>query len=309
LGINIADNVAIRQTNSLLGKYCPEPETESTAATGIVSPAPNATGVPGAPGEKGETGATGQTGQTGLTGETGTAGTDCKCVIIDNLSALAGSLVPTQDNVFTLGTNQYRWNSLHLGPGTLYIEDAVTGEPAAISVNNGALFIDGAESLRLGNIQMTTSGLLSLLPDQDITIGKAGDSGYLSTARGIKFPDGSVQNSSVGSPLRIGTQDGNQTPSETLDLSKQVFVFNDGLWILPDGQEGSQVNFVMGTGGSAEDIYIQVAHLRTITSGQAVVRTNQLWSPFSYTGGSSTTSVITAVFTQGAWNISGGTLR
>jgi hypothetical protein len=68
---------------------------------------------------------------------------------------------------------------------------------AAITVNNGTLLIDGAESLKVGNIQLTSSGLLSLLADQDITIGQPGDTGYLATARGIKFPDGSILTSAA----------------------------------------------------------------------------------------------------------------
>jgi len=42
---------------------------------------------------------------------------------------------------------------------------------------------------------LTSSGIKSEIPAQDITIGALGDTGYLSTARGIKFPDGTVQNS------------------------------------------------------------------------------------------------------------------
>jgi hypothetical protein len=65
----------------------------------------------------------------------------------------------------------------------------------------------------------------------------------------------------------------------------------------------------MGTGGSAEDIYIRVENLRIIEGGRAEVLRDQLWSPFSFAPGQQTVSLVSAVFTDGAWNITGGTLR
>jgi hypothetical protein len=109
--------------------------------------------------------------------------------------------------------------------------------------------------------------------------------------------------------MEIGRQDGNQNPPEVLDMRKQVFVFNDGTWVLPEAKEGSIVHFVMGDGGSAEDITIVVERLRVINSGRAEVIRNALWQPFSFQARTSTTSLISAVYTDGAWNITSGTLR
>ena len=190
-------------------------------------------------------------------------------------------------------------------------------------MNDGTLLIDGAESLGIGNIRITPSGILSLVTSQDITIGQTGDTGYLATARGIKFPDGSIMTVAAsvgpvgpagpkgepgnpGSPLEIGKQDGNQSPPEVLDLSKQLFMFNDGTWILPEAKDGTLVHFVMGTDGSAEDINIVVSNLRTIDRGRAIVRSEVVWHPFDFGSGVSTRSLVSAVFTDGAWNITGG---
>jgi hypothetical protein len=108
------------------------------------------------------------------------------------LSQTTGDLIPSADNVYTLGTSVFRWKSLQLGPGTIFIQDAGTGRQAGLSVENGVLLIDGADSLRIGNVRITATGLRSILSSQDITIGAAGDTGFLSVANGIKFPDGTT---------------------------------------------------------------------------------------------------------------------
>ena len=113
--------------------------------------------------------------------------------LISGNSKLNGNIVPSADNKYTLGTSDKRWKSLQLGPGTLYIQDQETGAQAGLTVNNGALLLDGTDSLRIGNVQFTTTGLSSVASGQDITIGNEGDQGYLSLARAIRFPDGTIQ--------------------------------------------------------------------------------------------------------------------
>jgi len=121
--------------------------------------------------------------------------TTCSAPI--NLYSLPGDLIPAKDNLFTLGSADRRWKGLQLGPGTLYIEDITTGLQAGISVNGGALLVDGADSLRIGNLRLTKTGIESIITGQDITIGNLNDRGLLSVANGIKFPDGTVQSSAI----------------------------------------------------------------------------------------------------------------
>ena len=125
-------------------------------------------------------------------------GDETRTDVCTPLDGLSGDLVPSADNLYTLGTSTFRWKSLELGPGTIFIEDVGTGIQAGISVEDGVLLIDGAETLRLGNVQLTTTGIRSLLGSQDITIGKSGDTGYLAVPRGIKFADGSTLTSANG---------------------------------------------------------------------------------------------------------------
>jgi len=165
-----------------------------TGATGKPGSS-GATGEQGVPGETGATGAQGETGATGPQGASGGGGTVCQAPI--NLISLPGDLIPAVDNLYSLGSPSYRWKGLQLGPGTLYIEDQVTGLQAGLTVNGGTLLLDGADSLRIGNIRFTAKGIESVISDQDITIGNITDRGYALFARGIKFPDGTIQTSAI----------------------------------------------------------------------------------------------------------------
>jgi hypothetical protein len=124
------------------------------------------------------------------------------CTAPINLYSLPGDLIPAKDDVFTLGSADRRWKGLQLGPGTLYIEDITTGLQAGISVNGGALLVDGADSLRIGNLRLTKTGIESIITGQDITIGNLNDRGLLSVANGIRFPDGTVQSSAIVQGLK-----------------------------------------------------------------------------------------------------------
>ena len=119
------------------------------------------------------------------------------CTAPINLYSLPGDLIPAKDNLFTLGSADRRWKGLQLGPGTLYIEDITTGLQAGLSVDGGSLLVDGADSLRIGNIRLTKTGIESIITGQDITIGNLNDRGLLSVANGIRFPDGTVQSSAI----------------------------------------------------------------------------------------------------------------
>jgi hypothetical protein len=152
-------------------------------------------GSAGAAGTDGTTGAAGVPGAVGATGSSGPAG---PCTYLLDLALIDGNLVPSRDNFYTLGSSQFRWKDLQLGPGTLFIEDPETGNQVAITVNDGSLLLDGADSLRIGNIRLTAAGIESILSDQDITIGNLGDTGYVVLARGLKFPDGTIQSTAGG---------------------------------------------------------------------------------------------------------------
>ena len=366
-GFYVADSLLLGKTSLAKGLevigFCPLYLAEDVLVV------PENTTVAGEPGQDGEAGATGETGATGATGSDGATGVTgsqgpkgeqgeqgepgnlAECPNPVNIASLTGSLVPNADNVYSLGSAELRWKSLQLGPGTLFIQDTETGEQVGLRITDGTLLLDGAESLRIGNIRLSKTGLTSEDPLQNITLGGSNFEGLIQIeAQGIRFADGSIQvaaapaasagpqgpagaNGANGlpgapgsagpqgpvgprglagdprTPMEIGRQDGNQSPPAVLDLEKQVFVFSDGSWVLPEGKEGSIIHFVMGDGGSAEDITIVVEKLRVIDRGIAVVRTNALWHPFEFHSKLSTASLVTAVYSDGAWNITAGTLK
>jgi hypothetical protein len=155
-------------------------------------------GAAGTDGTTGAVGVPGAVGTTGSTGAAGPAGPAGPCTYLLDLALIDGNLVPSVDNTYTLGSSQFRWKDLQLGPGTLFIEDPETGNQVAITVNDGSLLLDGADSLRIGNIRLTAAGIESILSDQDITIGNLGDTGDLVLARGLRFPDGTIQTTAGG---------------------------------------------------------------------------------------------------------------
>ena len=191
---------AVASVIKVLG-FCPAPPLVSTVAYAGDTGLSGETGIAGEAGLKGDTGATGKTGAKGDTGETGTVGpegkigatgAEGKCQAPMNLLSLGADLIPAIDNAYTLGSPTFRWKGLQLGPGTLYIQDIKTGAQAGLTVDNGSLLIDGADSLRIGNVRITATGLESILSNQDITIGNDNDQGYVKIARGIKFQDGTI---------------------------------------------------------------------------------------------------------------------
>lgn len=165
--------------------FCPAP---TIAAVTIQKAPPAISGNPRASlAEKGEKGDPGPDGKPG--------NTVCQAPV--DLYSLPGDLIPATDNLYSLGNSTNRWKGLHLGLGTLYIQDVTTGLQAGITVNAGTLLLDGTDSLRIGNIRLTKKGIESVLSDQDITIGNISDRGYALFARGIKFPDGTIQTTAM----------------------------------------------------------------------------------------------------------------
>jgi hypothetical protein len=139
-------------------------------------------------------------------------------------------LIPSLDNTYSLGSELLRWKEVHIGPGTLYIQDQNNaGLNAALTVVDGVLKIDGANQIQVGQLKFVnntiesttdtediqiglltssanlvlnrnvimgegktfnTTGLTSLDPTADITLGASSDTGQLVTYRKIVLKDG-----------------------------------------------------------------------------------------------------------------------
>ena len=167
--------------------------TDGNAGTDGTDGTDGNAGTDGTDGAVGPTGPAGPDGTDGVDGAVGPTGPAGPCTYVLDLALIDGNLVPSEDDTYSLGSSLLRWKDLQLGPGTLYIEDQVTGSQVGVTVIDGALLLDGADSLRIGNIRLTPKGIESIASDEDIEIGNLGDTGYVLMARGLKFPDGTIQ--------------------------------------------------------------------------------------------------------------------
>jgi len=120
-----------------------------------------------------------------------------KDVVANSNAGLLKDLIPTKDNVYDLGSPKLRWRSVNVGTDSLIFVDEKRGTNVSLGIKDGALVVSNVAGLQVGAMQFTATGIKALNPNTNITIGNSGDRGFLSTARGIKFPDGSIQQSAT----------------------------------------------------------------------------------------------------------------
>jgi hypothetical protein len=153
-------------------------------------------GVDGAAGAAGANGTDGSSGSSGATGDQGPAGI-CD---LSNILTVNGDLLPAIDNAYSLGSVEKRWKSLQLGPGTLWIQDSEVSPPTQVglTVKSGALLLDNADSLRIGTMRLTATGLTSIIPTSAITLGDNTFTSFVELqAQGLKFKDGTTQSTAA----------------------------------------------------------------------------------------------------------------
>ena len=114
--------------------------------------------------------------------------------------ALTGNLIPTADNVYSLGNIDTRWIGGYFGNAGVYLEDTTLGTTGSMSLDNGTMLFDSnIVRLQVGNMWLTNDGIQhspSSITD-DILIGTtAGGNTYIRNA-GIKFNDLTVQSTAA----------------------------------------------------------------------------------------------------------------
>jgi hypothetical protein len=95
------------------------------------------------------------------------------------------NIVPSADNTYTLGTPDYRWKELYIGPGTLYITDQTLNSQAGLSVNNGVLLVNGANQLQVGQLKFLDNTIESTTSAIDIQIGSTSSTANLLLNRNV----------------------------------------------------------------------------------------------------------------------------
>lgn len=109
--------------------------------------------------------------------------------------AMGGNIIPTTDNIYTLGNLTQRWKGAYFGNAGIYIQDVTTGLTGSLSLNNGILLVDNnISSIRVGNTSLTQSGISTSNAASNIQIGLVGDTGYTYLRNaGLKFADSTIQ--------------------------------------------------------------------------------------------------------------------
>jgi hypothetical protein len=173
--------------------------SDGTSGTDGKDGSAGADGVDGVDGVAGAAGANGTDGSSGSSGATGAQGPAGICDL-SNILTVNGDLLPAIDNVYSLGSVEKRWKSLQLGPGTLWIQDSEVSPPTQVglTVKSGALLLDNADSLRIGNMRLTATGLTSIIPTSAITLGDNTFTSFVELqAQGLKFKDGTTQSTAA----------------------------------------------------------------------------------------------------------------
>jgi len=185
---------------------------------------------------------------------------------------LTGNLTPnTTEHIYQLGNSTNKWGNLYLGPDSLYIEDSTLGTDANISVDNGALLINGVQSIQIGNMQMTSSGIQKIDDEiataEDLTIGTAGGGNTFIRNSGIKFSDNTIQTTAAIPLSQRANAGGVATlgldgivPSSQLPGGGPVY---KGTW----NADTNTPTLADGTGSGGDEYAVVVAGTQNLGSG------------------------------------------
>jgi len=73
---------------------------------------------------------------------------------------IISDLIPAIDNFYSIGSAAYRWKSVNIGPGTIFMTDTVLGTQAGITVTNGQLLTNNIGALVTGNLVLVDTATL-----------------------------------------------------------------------------------------------------------------------------------------------------
>jgi hypothetical protein len=103
-------------------------------------------------------------------------------------SAVVSSLVPAYTTAnLSLGSSTNRWGDVWVGPYSVHLQDQTTRADVAMAVDNGTLYLNGAQNLAVGNLVINDTTLTSKTPNLDISIGATDDTGYFYVKRKTQF--------------------------------------------------------------------------------------------------------------------------
>lgn len=198
---------------------------------------------------------------------------------IDTGIKMTGNISPTTDSLYELGNATNRWANLWLGPYSLNIQDTVTLNNTELTVNNGTLFINGAQQIQVGNMAMTTDGisLVTANTGSNIQVGSSGDTGYLQlNMPGIKFASGNIQTdagiptSEKGAALGVVPLNG-VTKIDPIYLPSGAVLFL-GTW----DAANNTPTLADGVGTAGDEYIVNVAGVQDLGSGNITFNVGDL---------------------------------
>jgi hypothetical protein len=103
-----------------------------------------------------------------------------KAVSVASANSLFNAdLLPGEDNTYALGTSVLRWKSIHIGPGSLYLHDTVSGLSVELTIDAGILKINGSNQLQVGQLKFVDNTIESSTGNTAIQIGAISSSASL----------------------------------------------------------------------------------------------------------------------------------
>lgn len=128
-------------------------------------------------------------------------------------------IIPTDDNIYSLGSESLRWKEVHIGPGTLFIQDQnIEGLNAELTVVDGVLKINGTNQLQVGQLKFIDNTIQSDTPNTDIEIGYTTDTTNLVLNRNVTLAEGKQLTFGDSTSQNVAFTDQNITLYESIKL-------------------------------------------------------------------------------------------
>ena len=159
-------------------------------------------------------------------------------------------LIPSVDNTYSLGSELLRWKEVHIGPGTLFMQDQNdTGLNAELTVVDGVLKINGANQLQVGQLKFIDNTIESTTGAEDIQIGSLTSSANLVLNRNVVMGEGKTFNTTGLTSL-------DPTADITLGASSdtgQLVTYRE--IVLKDGNDNVILQFTTDESGQGKIVY------------------------------------------------------
>jgi hypothetical protein len=98
--------------------------------------------------------------------------------------AISTDIIPAvTNNSLHLGNSTHRWGDVWIGKASLNMQDEVTGDNVAFTVNSGTLYLNGVANLAIGQLTIVGNTIQSDIPTRNINLGDPNDSGLFTVGR------------------------------------------------------------------------------------------------------------------------------